>query len=181
MLAHSKTIRDVSRALPALVSDPDLDVPIYADLLDAYATGLNERFNTLMPVIDRAGSTLAEAVKAHDPDENADPEGEGVLALEQAELHFKHRREELLRLRDAFADVGASPSHKVFDAVDRLDNLYVWIVGTMQQVRWSMMIFDGVNDAAKSPEARTYTSASEWLASFNAAAYPVAVGPHYQA
>ena len=167
MLAHSKTIRDVSRALPALVADPDLDVPVSAKLLDAHAAGLRERYGNLLPVIDRAGKTLAEAMKTHDPDEIADPEGEGVQALEQAEAYFKHRREELLHLRDAFVNVGASPSHEVFDAVDRLDNLYVGIVATMQEVRWSVLIFDGVNDRAKSPEGHTFTSSSEWLASLH--------------
>lgn len=165
MLAHSNTIRDVSRALPALVSDPDLDIPVSAELLDAHAAGLRERYDGLVPVIDRAGNTLAEAMKTHDPEERADPEGEGVQALEQAEAYFNHRREELLHLRDAFANVGAAPSHEVFEAVDRLDNLYMWIIATMQEVRWSVLIFDGVIDGAKSPERRTFTSSSEWLAS----------------
>ncbi len=167
MLAHSKTIRDVSRALPALVSDPDLDVPVSAKLLDAHASGLRERYDNLLPVIDRAGKTLAEAMKMHDPKESADPEGEGVQALEQAETYFKHRREELLHLRDAFVNVGASPSHEVFDAVDRLDNLYIGIVATMQEVRWSVLILDGVKDRAKTPEGHTFTSSSEWLASLH--------------
>lgn len=165
MLAHSKTIRDVSRALPALVSDPDLDVPISAELLDAHATGLRERYDSLLPVIDRAGNTLAEAMKTHDPEENADPEGEDVLALEQAEAYFKQRREELLRLRDAFVSVGASPSHEVFDTVERLDDLYIWIIATMQEVRWTVLIFDGIKDRAKSPQGRSFTSSSEWFAS----------------
>ena len=165
MLAHSKTIRDVSRALPALVSDPDLDVPISAELLDAHAIGLRERYDSLLPVIDRAGNTLVEAMKTHDPEENADPEGEGVLALEQAEAYFRQRREELLRLREAFVSVGASPSHEVFDTVERLDYLYIWIIATMQEVRWSVLIFDGIKDRANSPQDRTFTSSSEWLAS----------------
>ena len=72
-------------------------------------------------------------MKTHDSEESADPDGEGVRALEQAEAYFKDRREELLDLRDAFASVGASPSHEVFEAVDRLDSLYLWIVATMQK------------------------------------------------
>lgn len=167
MLAHSETIRDVSRALPALVSDPDLDDPVSAELLDAHAAELRERYDNLLPVIDRAGNALAEAIKAHDPEESADPDGEGVRALEQAEAHFKHRREELLQLRDAFVNVGASPSHDVFGAVEHLDNLYIGIVATMQEVRWSVLIADGVKDGAKSPERRAFTSSSEWLASLH--------------
>ena len=167
MSAHPNTIRDVSRALPALVSDPDVDVPVSAELLDAHAIGLRQRYDNLLPVIDRAGNTLAQAIEKLDPDEIADPKGEGARALEQAEAYFKHRREELRHLRDAFVDVGASPSHEVFDALDRLDNLYMWIVATMQEVRWSVLIFEGVKDKAESAEARSFTSSSEWLASLH--------------
>ena len=167
MLAHSKTIRDVSRALPALVSSPDLDVPVSAELLDAHAEELRARYDSLLPVIDCAGNTLAGVMKMHDLEENADPTGEGAQALEQAEAYFKHRREDLRQLRDAFVKVGASPSHDVFDALDRLDNLYMWIVATMQEVRWSVLIFDGVRDRAESPGRRALSSSSEWLASLN--------------
>ena len=162
MLTRSETIRDVSRALPALVSDPDLDVPaVSAELLDVHTTGLRQRYDNLLPVIDRAGNTLAQAI------EKLDPEGEGARALESGEAYFKHRREELRHLRDAFVEVGASPSHEVFGALDRLDNLYMWIIATMQEVRWSVLIFEGVQDKARSPEGRSFTSSSEWLASLH--------------
>ena len=77
MLAHSNTIRDVSRALPALAAAPDLEVAVSAELLDAHAKGLREWYDSLLPVIDRAGNTLAEAMKTHDSEESADPDGEG--------------------------------------------------------------------------------------------------------
>ena len=167
MSAHPNTIRDVSRALPALVSDPDLDVPVSAELLDAHTIGLRQRYDNLLPVINRAGNTLAQAIEKLDPDEIADPKGDGARALEQAEAYFKGRREELRHLRDAFVEVGASPSHEVFEVLDRLDNLYVWTVATMQEVRWSVLIFEGVKDKAESAEARSVTSSSEWLASLH--------------
>lgn len=167
MLANSTTIRDVSRALPALVSDPDLDVPVSADLLNAHAAGLRQRYESLLPVIDRAGNALADAMKTHDSQQIADPNGEGVGALEQGEAYFKHRREDLRNLRDAFVRVGASPSHDVFNALDHLDNLYMWIVATMQEVRWTVLIVDGVRDRDDSPGGRTFSSSSEWLASLN--------------
>ena len=167
MLAHSNTIRDVSRALPALAAAPNLEVAVSAELLDAHAKGLREWYDSLLPVIDRAGNTLAEAMKTHDSEESADPDGEGVRALEQAEAYFKDRREELLHLRDAFASVGASSSHEVFEAVDRLDGPYLWIVATMQEVRWSVLILDGVKDGAEAQERRTITSPSEWVASLD--------------
>ena len=43
----------------------------------------------------------------------------------------------------------------------------MWIVATMQEVRWSVLIFEGVKDKARSPEGRSFTSSSEWLASLH--------------
>ena len=166
MLAHSKTIRDVSRALPALVpDDPDLAVPISAELLDAHTKGLRCHHDNLFPVIDRAGHTLAEAIKKLGPGESPDPEGEGAAALERAEVHFKQRQEQLGHSRDAFIEVGAPPSHEVFEALDRLDNLYTWIIATMQEVRWAVLISEGLEDKAESPDGRSFTSSAKWLKS----------------
>ena len=166
MLEHSKTIRDVSRALPALVpSDPDLAVPLSADRLDAHAEELHHHYDDLFPVVDRAGHTLTEAIKKLDPGESPDPDGEGVAALEQTETYFKHRRERLLHLREAFVETGALPSHEISEALDRLDNLYMWIVATMQDVRWDVLILEGRKAKAASPEERSCASSAEWLAS----------------
>lgn len=167
MLAQSNTIRDVSRALPALVSGSDLGMPVSAELLDAHAQGLRERYDSLLPVIDRAGSVLSEAMKMRDPESPADPDGEGVRAMEKGESYFKHRLEELQQLRDAFTELRASPSHDVFRELDCLEQLYAWIVAIMQEVRWSVLIGDGVKDRADSPDPRTFTSSSEWLASLH--------------
>ena len=167
MLAQSNTIRDVSLALPALVSGPDLDAPDSVELLDRHAAALRERHDNLVPVIDCAGNALSEAMKAHNPEEVADPEGEGARALEQAEGYFKHRRDELGRLRETFIALRAPPSHDVFRALDRLDNLYMGIVATMQEVRWSVLIFDGVRDRANAPEGRALSSSAEWFASLD--------------
>ena len=165
MPKHSTTIRDVSRALPALVpSDPVLAVPLSADRLDAHAEELHHHYDDLFPVVDRAGHTLAGAIKKLDPGESPDPDGEGVAALEQTEAYFKRRREQVLHLRDAFVEIGASPSHEIFEALDRLDNLYMWIVATMQDVRWDVLIFEGLKAKAASPDERSFTSSAEWLA-----------------
>ena len=167
MLAQSNTIRDVSRALPALVSGPDLELPVSTALLDAAAADLRDRYASLCPVIDRAGEALAEAMKNHDPEETADPHGEGASALEQAEAYFKERRTELQRQREACVELGAPPSHGVFNALRRLDDLYESIIATMQEVRWSVLISDGVKDRAASPAGRAFATSSEWLASLH--------------
>ena len=166
MLEHSTTIRDVSRALPALVpADPDFALPVPTDLLDVHTKELRHHYDDLFPVIDRAGHTLAEAVKKLEPGKSPDPDGEGVAALEQTETYFKHRRKQLLHLREAFVETAASPSHEIFEALDRLDDLYMWIVATMQDVRWDVLIFEGLKAKAASPEVRSFTSSAEWLAS----------------
>lgn len=166
MLEHSTTIRDVSRALPALVpAGPNFAVPVSAELLDAYTKGLRHHYDDLFPAIDRAGHTLAGAIKKLDPGESPDPDGDGVAALEQTETYFKRRRERLLHLRDAFVKIGASPSHEIFEALDRLDDLYMWIVATMQDVRWDVLILEGRKAKAASPEERSCASSAEWLAS----------------
>ncbi len=168
MLAHSKTIRDVSRALPTLVADPDIKATVSTELLDADTKGLRRQYDNLLPVIDRAGNTLAKAIEKLDPQESPDPGGEGVAALEQAEVYFKHRQEQLRHSRDAFVEVGASPSHEVFEALGRLDNPYTWIIATMQEVRWAVLISEGLKDKAESPAGRSFTSSAEWLASLRA-------------
>ena len=43
----------------------------------------------------------------------------------------------------------------------------MWIIGTMQEVRWSVLVFDGVKDGAEGQERRIFTSASEWVASLD--------------
>lgn len=167
MLEQSNTIRDVSRALPPLVSGSELDYAVSAESLDALATAVTEVYDGLHPLVDRAGHALSEAMQEHDLNEQADPDGEGVRALEQTEAYFKHRRQEIRRVREACANVGAATSHEVFAALDRLDELYLSIVATMQDVRWSLLIADGIRDKADAATRRAFATSSEWLASLD--------------
>ena len=116
-------------------------------------------------MIDRTDNTLTKAIERLASGESPDPDGEVAPALEQAEVCFKRRQEQLRHSRHAFVEAGASPSHGVFEALDRLDNLYTWIVGTLQEVRWAVLISEGLRDKAESPEGRSFTSSTEWLAS----------------
>lgn len=134
-------------------------------LLDAHTNGLCQQYDNLLSVTDRAGNTLTKAIERLASGESPDPDGEVAPALEQAEVCFKHRQEQLRHSRRAFVEAGASPSHRVFKALDRLDNLYTWIVGAMQEVRWAVLISEGLMEKAESPEGRSFTSSIEWLAS----------------
>ena len=157
-----ETIRDVGRALPWLAAEPPLEpIPTGVslekriELLDAQAKEFRHRYDSLLPVIDRAGHKLAAAFKALNPAEIADPEGEGAEALEKAAACFHAQRDDMARLRNALVDAGAPPDHDVFKALDRLDGLYAWIVATMQEIRWTVLIADGVRTP---PSGRTFTS-----------------------
>ena len=161
-------IRDVGRALPWLVAEPQSEpIPTGVslrgrmDLLDAHAKGLRLRHDNLYPVIDRAGQKLAAAFRELDAAEITDPEGEGAEALEKAEAYFHAQRGDLSRFRETLVDAGAPPDHDVFDALDRLDGLYVSIVATMQEVRWSVLAVDGVRTP---PSERTFTSGASLVA-----------------
>ena len=170
-MLSAEMIRDVGRALPWLVAEPQSEpIPTgvslreRTDLLDAHAEGLRLRHDTLYPVIDRAGHKLAAAFKELDPAEITDPEGEGAEALEKAEAYFHTQRDELDRLRHALIDAGAPPDHDVFEALDRLGGLYAWIVASMQEVRWTVLAADG---ARTPPSGRTFTSGASLVAALD--------------
>ena len=127
-MLSAEMLRDVGRALPWLVAEPQSEpIPTgvslreRTELLDAHAEGLRSRYDTLYPVIDRGGHKLAVAFKELDPASIVDPEGEGAEALEKAEARFHAQRGDLSHFREALVDAGAPPDHGVFEALDRLD------------------------------------------------------------
>ena len=167
----SETIRDVGRALPWLASEPPTEsIPTgtsaekRTELLDSHAQGLRHRYDSLYPVIDRAGRKLAAGFEELNPAEIIDPEGEGTEALETAEAYFHAQRIDLSRLRNALIEVGAPPDHDAFDALDRLDGLYAWIGATMQEIRWTLLIVDGVRPPST---ARMFTSGADLVAALD--------------
>ena len=170
-MLSAEMIRDVGRALPWLVAEPQSEpIPTGVslrgrmDLLDAHAEGLRLRHDVLYPVIDRAGHKIAAALKELDPAEITDPDGEGAEALEKAEAYFHAQRDDLARLRSALIDAGAPPDHDVFEALDRLDGLYAWIVAAMQEVRWTVLVADGRRAPASE---RTFTSGASLVAALD--------------
>ena len=167
----SETIRDVGRALPWLASEPPpesipagVSLEKRTELLDAHAEGLRHRYDILHPVIERAGHKLAATFEDLSPAEIVDPEGEGAEALERAEEYFRAQCDDLARLRSALTAAGAPSHHDVFEAIDCLDGLYAWIVATMQELRWTVLIAEGVRTA---PSERTYTSGSALVAALD--------------
>lgn len=167
----SETIRDVGRALPWLASEPgpeplpaSLPVEKRTELFEGLAKGFRDRYGGLHAVLDRVGTKLAAALDEADPNEILDPEGEGSEALEGAEAYFKTQREELWRWRNDLMEAGAPPDHDVFDALDRLAGLFEWIIATMQEVRWALLMTDGVKTTGSS---RTFTSGAKLVAALD--------------
>lgn len=166
-----EAIRDVGRALPWLASEPRPEpIPSGAsrrkreEFLDAQAEGLRRRYDSLHPLIDRAGRKLASAFEEPEPASIADPEGEGAEALEKAKAYFHAQREDLRHLRNNLIDAGAPPDHGVFGALDHLDGLYAWIVAIMQEIRWTVLVADGVQ---AHPSERTFTSGDAQVAALD--------------
>ena len=167
----SEIIRDVSRALPWLASEPRTE-PIPTGMspeertkfLGAYAQGLRHRYESLYPVVDRAGRKLMAELEELTPAEIADPEGEGAEALEKAESYFHTQRADLARLRATLIEADAPPDHDAFDALNRLDELYAWIVATLQEIRWTVLIVGGVRIP---PTGRTFTSGADLVAALD--------------
>ena len=170
----AEMLRDVGRALPWLVAEPQSEpIPTgvslkeRTELLDAHAEGLRSRYDTLHPVIDRGGHKLAAALAAFnelDPASIVDPEGEGAEALEKAEARFHAQRGDLSDFREALVDAGAPPGHGVFEALDGLDGLHAWIVATMQEVWWTVLVADGRRAPASE---RRFTSGASLVAALD--------------
>lgn len=167
----SELIRDVSRALPWLAAEPGYEpIPTgislaeRTDILDSHAEGLRRRYDHLYPVIDRGGHKLVAAIKEWNPDSVADPEGKGAESLEKSEAYFHTQRGDLHLLREALIEAGASHDHDVFRALDRLDGLFAWIIATMQEIRWAVLIADGKRAP---PSKRRFTFGSALVAALD--------------
>ena len=167
----AEMIRDVGRALPWLVAEPRSEpIPTgvslreQTELPDAHAEGLRSRYDILYPVINRGGHRLAAAFKELDSASIVDPEGEGVEALEQAEAYFPAQLGDLSDFREALVHAGARPDHGVFEALHRLNGLYAWIIATMQEARWPVLISDG---GRAPPSDRWFTSGASMVAALD--------------
>lgn len=170
-----ETIRDVGRVLPWLASEPrpeplptGLPTEKRAELLEVHAEALRNLHAELYPVFDRTcqklSAELSATVDGLGPNEILDPEGQGRQALEDAEAHFIAQGEELQCLRDALIDAGAPSDHDVFKALERLAGLYGWIVATMQELRWAVLIADGLRAPGN---GRTFTTGADLVSALD--------------
>jgi hypothetical protein len=93
-----------------------------------------------------------------------DPDDIAVSALEKGEAYFRKEREELRDVRDALQRIGGAETHgsEVFAELERLDTLFKYLIASLQELRWAIMIHDG---ALAPSTGGTCTSGAEFMAS----------------
>ena len=75
-----------------------------------------------------------------------DPDDSAVPALEKGEAYFRGEREELREIRNALLRTGGDQAHgvAVFVALKRLDELFEVLIASFQELRWLIMVNDGL-------------------------------------
>lgn len=157
---NSDAIRNVGQVLPwldRLPDQPDIsrftpgDIAETSDRASREAVAVLERhFLKRHDSVNGAFSAMTEKlwteVKSAMPGTVLDPEGSGVQALEEAEEYFRAERDEIREIRRALDGSGVRSAYggSVFDELERLDRLFFDIVQWCQQIRWLVMIHDGV-------------------------------------
>ncbi len=105
-----------------------------------------------------------KAAEALRPGQEMDPDGIAVPELEKGEAYFHKEREALRDVRDALQRTGGAEAHgvEVFEELDRLDKLFKYLIGSFQELRWTIMI----NDGSLTPSTGgTCASGAEFMAS----------------
>ena len=142
--------------LAAYLADLERSLGQYVVELEAYTDQVCETADAL------AGTLGTEAIE---PGKNdlADPDGtlRALLETTEADLRRHSSFDDLFR---ELAEAGIPDSHGAFVQYRRATELNAQAASALQEIRWHLMIHDGLLDAARSPNRRTFTSASEWMA-----------------
>ena len=175
---NSDAIRNVGRVLPWLARLPgqperqrfragNLEWTSDDETRAAVAAlerNLRERYDSVQGTISTMTDKLRTEVESAVPGTVLDPDGTGIQALEEAEEYFRSESRELRDIRDALDGSGARSAYgpSVFDELDRLDRLFFGIVQQCQEIRWLVMIHDGV---ASPTTGKTHKSGAELVSS----------------
>ena len=89
---------------------------------------------------------LQKEVEDFQPGREIDPDDSAVPALEKGEAYFRGEREELREIRNALQRTGGDQAHgaEVFVALKRLDELFEVLIASFQELRWLIMVNDGL-------------------------------------
>ena len=89
---------------------------------------------------------LQKEVENFQPGREIDPDDIAVPELEKGEEYFHEEREELREIRNALQLTGGTQAHgaEVFAALKRLDELFEELIAQLQELRWLIMVNDGL-------------------------------------
>ena len=123
-----------------------------------------ERHDALATVCSTFQERLQKAAEDFPPSREMDPDDIAVPELEKSEEYFRKEREDLRDVRDALQRTGGVETHgsEVFAELERLDTLFKYLIASLQELRWAIMIHDG---ALAPSTGGTCTSGSEFMAS----------------
>lgn len=167
--ANGESIRRFGNAAPALAPLPQgLDLSPATLMRDHMVAEAARRLREWHDAVYEAAITpmraLAQEVKAKldaesdTLDEPFDPDGIGAASLEAAEVHF---RTQLCKLRPMRNDIAHYP--QVVAEFDRLLELYASVISNMQDLRWSVLIADGIPSPSDMSERR-FANGAELIA-----------------
>ena len=124
----------------------------------------HKRYDAVVDVCTAFQDRLQKAAEDFPPGREMDPDDIAVPELEKSEEYFRKEREELRDVQDALQRTGGSEAYgsEVFAALERLDKLFEYLVASLQELRWAIMIHDG---ALAPSTGGTCASGSEFMAS----------------
>ena len=107
--------------------------------------GFRKRHDVLANVCTAFQDRLHKAVEDFPLGSEMDPDDIAVAELEKSEEYFRKEREELRDIRDTLQQAGGTEAYgaEVFAELERLDKLFEYLVVSLQELRWTIMIHDG--------------------------------------
>ena len=122
------------------------------------------RHDAVVDVCTAFQERLQKAAENFPPGREMDPDDIAVPELEKSEEYFRKERKDLSDVRDALQRTGGVEAYgaEVFAALERLDKLFEYLVASLQELRWAIMIHDGVLAPST---GGTCASGSEFMAS----------------
>ena len=175
-----ETVRNVAGTLIWLARPPeqleglsrnwrtDLLAPQNGDKLrgaiQLFTESFRKRHDDVVDVCTAFQGRLRKAAEDFPPGWEMDPDDIAVPELEKSEAYFRQEREELRDVRDALQRTGGAEvcGAEVFAALERLDELFEYLVASLQELRWTIVIHDG---ALAPSTGGTCTSGAEFMAS----------------
>ena len=157
-----ETVRNVAGTLIWLARPPEQSEALSRDWLvhlpknknrDELQSGIKvlaesfrERHDALATVCSTFQERLQKAAENFPPSREMDPDDIAVPELEKSEEYFRKEREELRDVQDDLQRTGGSEAYgaEVFAALERLDKLFEYLVASLQELRWAIMINDGL-------------------------------------